>query len=171
MPIICRLFELTPDQATALSADPSGLVKSIASFKIYSDVYRYWHGIEYLLIQHRPSSQMARWLELGQALSNASEDMPAARLLLPQDVADLDALLRDIEPDDLIPHYEADALDGAGVYPRCWVDWEETFDPLGQMLEHYYFLQSFTKTCASAGDALLLYFEFLDDGSDDDSDD
>jgi hypothetical protein len=42
---------------------------------------------------------------------------------------------------------------------------EETFDPLGQVLEHYSFLREFTMKCASSGQALLLYFELLDEGS------
>ncbi len=167
MPIICRLIELPLEQATALIARPDRLANSIASAKIYSDVYRYWQAIEYLLIQHRPASPTANWLGLGQAVTTVNQNIPAARVLPLEDVAQLDTLLRDIEPDDLIPYYDANALDQAGIYPRCWEDWEETFDPLGQVLEHYFFLQEIVKKCASAGDALLLYFEFLDDGSDD----
>jgi len=84
----------------------------------------------------------------------------------PEEVALLDSALRDIEPEDLIPHYEGEALDQADIYPRRWKAWEETFDPLGHVLEHYSFLQSFARTCTAAGDALLLYFVFLDDGRD-----
>ena len=79
-------------------------------------------------------------------------------------VTQLDASIRDIEPDALSAHYEADALDEAKIYPRTWVEWEETFDPLGQVLEHYCYLQFSTKQCASAGDSLVLYF--VDDGED-----
>jgi hypothetical protein len=79
-------------------------------------------------------------------------------------VKQLDATIRDIEPDALSDHYEADALDEAKIYPRTWVEWEETFDPLGQVLEHYSYLQFSTKQCASAGDSLVLYF--VDDGED-----
>jgi hypothetical protein len=87
-------------------------------------------------------------------------------VLVSDEVAQLDAALRVVEPDDLIPHYEADALDRADIYPRCWTTWEETFDPLGQVLEHYFFLQQFAAKCAAAGDGLLLYFVPLDDGCD-----
>jgi uncharacterized protein DUF1877 len=165
VPTICRLLELSRERATSLIAEPTTLAQSVASAKIYTDVYRYWHAIQYLLAQHSPGSVAGNWLGLGQALTTAAAEIPAARVLLPEEVAQLDAVLRHIEPDDLIPHYEADALDQADVYPRSWKVWEETFDPLGQVLEHYYFLQSFASKCAAAGDALLLYFVPLDDGS------
>lgn len=166
MPTICRLLQLLPEQATALVAAPSTLARAVESAKIYSDVYRYWHGIQYLLAQHRPNSAPANWLSLGAAVSAATDAVPAARVVTPEEVTQLDAVLREVPPDDLIPHYEADALDRAGVYPRTWTAWEETFDPLGQVLEHYSFLQMFVAKRAAAGDALLLYFVPLDDGSD-----
>ena len=166
MPTVCRLLELPPAQATALIAEPGTLAQAVESAKIYTDVYRYWHAIQYLLAQHRPKSAAANWLSLGAAVSAATEAVPAARVATPQEVTQLDAVLREVPPDDLIPHYEADALDQAGVYPRTWTAWEETFDPLGQVLEHYFFLQQFAAKCAAAGDALLLYFVPLDDGSD-----
>jgi uncharacterized protein DUF1877 len=166
MPTICRLLQLLPDQATALVAQPSTLARAVASAKIYSGVYRYWDGIQYLLARHRPDSAAATWLSLGSAVSAATDAVPAARVVTPQEVMQLDAVLREVPPDDLLPHYEADALDQAGIYPRTWTDWEETFDPLGQVLEHYSFLQMFVAKRAAASDALLLYFEPLDDGSD-----
>ena len=167
MPIICRLLELPPECAISITTQSGDLGQSIEAAEIYSDVYRYWHAIQYLLAQHSPASPAAHWLSLGQTVSTATPEVPAGRVILPQDVAELDAALRTIEPDDLIPHYEAEALDEAGVYPRRWKVWEETFDPLGQVLEHYAFLQEFVRKCASTGDALLLDFEFVDDGSDD----
>jgi hypothetical protein len=85
-------------------------------------------------------------------------------VLPPQAVAELDTTIREIEPDALAPHYDAAAFDSAGIYPRTWVEWEETFDPLGQVLEYYSFLQYSTKQCGSAGDSLVLYF--VDDGED-----
>jgi len=166
MPTICRLLRLPPERAASLIAQPGDLSQSVESAKIYTDVYRYWHAIQYLLAQHRPTSPAATWLSLGQGLSTGTRDVPAARVLRPEEVALLDSALRDIEPEDLIPHYEGEALDQADIYPRRWKAWEETFDPLGQVLEHYSFLQSFARTCAAAGDALLLYFVFVDDGSD-----
>ena len=165
MPIICRLLAVRADQAATLGAQPAGLTQAVESAKIYSDVYRYWHAIEYLLAQHSATSVAGKWLRLGEAVSPAAEDIPAARVIAPAGVKELDAALRPIEPDDLIPHYEADALDQAGVYPRTWVVWEETFDPLGQVLEHYSFLREFAAKRAAAGDALLLYFVFVDEGS------
>lgn len=166
MPITCRLIEIKPDLAASLVEDPNGLENAVASARIYTDVYRYWHGIEHLLALTRPTMPAARWLGLGQAVSAASGDVPAARVLSAAEVTELAAVVRDVEPEALAPHYDAEALDAAGIYPRTWMDWEETFDPLGQLLEHYSFLQRFAQKCADAGDALLLRFGFIDDGSD-----
>jgi hypothetical protein len=80
-------------------------------------------------------------------------------------VKELDAALAQISPEDLLPHYDAAALDAAGIYPVTWQEWEEDFDPLGQALEHYYFLQEFTAQCAQANAAMLLYFDLLAEGS------
>lgn len=168
MPIICRLVKLTPEQAAALIARPQELAQAVARANAYSDVYRYWHAIAYLLARHRPDTAAAALLELGAAVSDATTQIPAARVILPAQVAELNAVLQTVEPDDLSDHYKPGALDRAGIYPRCWRKWERTFDPLGQVLEHYSYLQFFTKDRALAGDALLLYF--VDDGEDDGTD-
>ena len=80
-------------------------------------------------------------------------------------MAELDRLLQGIEPEQLIPHYDAAALDAAAVYPGTWREWEETFDPLGQVLEHYSFLQFRARSCTEARHSLLLVFEELADGT------
>jgi uncharacterized protein DUF1877 len=164
MPIICRLLQIPPEQAESLVSEPDKLDDTVKSAGIHSGVYRYWQGIEYLLARHRPESPAAKWLSLGQAVSIANDSIPAARVLLPPVVAELHDTIREIEPDALAPHYDAAALDEASIYPRTWVEWEETFDPLGQVLEHYSFLQYSAKECATVGDALVLYF--VDDAED-----
>ena len=80
-------------------------------------------------------------------------------------INDLDAAIRTIAPEDLAAHYDAAAFDAAGVYPATWQEWEETFDPLGQVLEHYWFLQQFASQRAAAGTAALLYFDVLAEGA------
>jgi hypothetical protein len=164
MPIICRLLQIPPSSGKSLIAEPSKLEETVKSAKIFSGVYRYWHGIEYLLARHSPESPNVKWLSLGQAVSTAKDPVPAARALLPPIVAQLDGAICDIEPDALSDYYDAAALDEAGIYPRTWAEWEETFDPLGQVLEHYSYLQFSARQCASAGDSLVLYF--VDDGED-----
>ena len=165
MAVICRMLDLPTESASALQADPTRLPDAMKSSKAYSDVYRYWHAIEYLLTQHVPGSPTARWLNLGTTVSTAAGEIPAARLIPRNEVAALDRLVQSIEPEHLIPHYDAAALDAAGVYPGTWQEWEETFDPLGQVLEHYSFLQFRARSCAEAGNSLLLVFEELADGT------
>lgn len=165
MPTICRLIQLTPAEIEALRADPGSLPECVADAKVHSDVYRYWDGIQFLLSRHSPDSAAAQWLELGRPIRSADPSLPDDRLILPPDVAALDAALRDVAPDDLAAHYDAGAMDADSVYPGTWQVWEETFDPLGQVLEHYFFLQQFVARCAEAQAALLLHFDALAEGS------
>lgn len=165
MSIICRMLELPTQPASKLHADASQLSDIARSATAHSDVYRYWHAIEYLLTQHAPTSSTARWLSSGTTVSAAIGEIPAARLIPATAVAELDRLLQGIEPEHLIPYYDAAALDAAAIYPGTWQEWEETFDPLGQVLEHYSFLQFRARSCAEAGHSLLLVFEELADGS------
>ena len=164
MPTICRLIRLSPADAELLVANPSSLPARVQSARDRSDVYRYWHAIEYLLSQHGPENPAVRWLEMGTPVSKATAEIPAARVLSASQTKELDAAIRTITPEDLIPHYDAAALDAAHVYPATWQFWEETFDPLGQVLEHYWFLQQFASQCAAAGAAALLYFDVLAEG-------
>jgi uncharacterized protein DUF1877 len=159
------MLELPAETASTLRAGASRLPDAIKASKVYSDVYRYWHAIEYLLTRHAPTSSAARWLDLGTTVSTAVGEIPAARLIPANEVAELDRLLQGIEPEHLIPHYDAAAMDAAAVYPATWQEWEETFDPLGQVLEHYSFLQFRARGCATAGHSLLLVFEELADGA------
>ena len=165
MAIICRMLELPAEPASQLQANPARLPDVIKSAQVYSDVYRYWHAIEFLLTQHASASAVARWLNLGPTVSAGSSEMPAARLIPASDVVQLDRLLQGIEPEQLIPYYDAATLDAAAVYPATWQEWEETFDPLGQVLEHYSFLRFCARNCAAAGNSLLLVFEELADGT------
>lgn len=165
MPTICRLIQLSPEDVASLEASPGSLSDPVGSAKSHSDVYRYWHAIEFLLARHRPGSAAARWLSTGTAISPEHEEVPGARLLAPEDVQELDADLSQIEPDDLIPHYDAATLDAARVYPATWEEWEEDFDPLGQVLEHYSFLKQFVSRCARAGAGMLLHFGVLAEGT------
>jgi Domain of unknown function (DUF1877) len=165
MAVICRLIQVAPGLATQLATGSGDLSQVVQSARVYSDVYRYRDGIQFLLAHHRPGSQAGRWLDLGTAVSQATEQVPAARIISAADVARLDREVHVIEPEDLAPHYDASALDNAGIYPRRWLEWEETFDPLGEVLEHYTFLQSAARNCAASGNALLLYF--VDNGDDD----
>ena len=162
---ICRLIQLTPQEGDALVAQPDRLKDVVAAARVHSDVYRYWHGIQFLLNRHRPDTPAAQWLELGRAIRNGDASLPDDRVIMPADVAALNASIRDVAPDDLAPHYDAGAMDVAKVYPETWRAWEEDFDPLGQMLEHYFFLQQFVARCAEAQAALLLHFDVLAEGS------
>src|SRR5262245_58409541 len=165
MPVICNLLAQPSASAGHLPAHRDQLPEALRSAKRYHGVYRYWHGIQFLLAQHRPESLAARWLRLGEPVSSETARVPAARIVGASEVGRLHSELQSISPEELVPHYDAEALDQANVYPEKWREWEEFFDPLGQVLEHYTFLQGMTKGCAEAGDAMLL--RFVDDGDED----
>jgi hypothetical protein len=165
MPTICRLIQLTPPEAESVLAQPDSVEDRVTAAKAHSDVYRYWDGIQFLLGRHRPGTPAAKWLDVGQPLRRADPSVPDHRLIIPSDVAALHEILKDVSPDDLAAHYDAGAMDDAKVYPASWRAWEEDFDPLGQMLEHYFFLQQFVSQCAGAQAALLLHFDSLAEGS------
>jgi hypothetical protein len=165
MQTICRLIRLSPSAASSVVATPGSLSACIDSATIYSDVYRYWHAIEFLLARHCPGSLAGNWTKAGPQLSEDRGEVPGARVLDAAQVSALAAELSQVQPDELIEDYDAAAMDAAQVYPATWQAWEEDFDPLGQVLEHYYFLQEFTAQCAADGAALLLYFDELAEGS------
>lgn len=165
MPTVCRLIQLTPEDANALLTQPESLQDRVAAAKVHSGVYRYWHGIQFLLTRHRPGTPADRWLELGRSIPGSDASLPDDHLISPADVAALDAALSDVAPEDLADHYDAGAMDAAEIYPETWQEWEEDFDPLGQVLEHYFFLQQFVAQCAKSQAALLLHFDTLAEGS------
>ena len=165
MQTICRLIRLSPDVAAALIEAPASLPACVDAASNLSDVYRYWHAIEFLLARHRPGSVAATWTTAGTQVSADRGEVPGARVLDAAQAVELASVLREVQPDDLIGHYDAAAMDAAGVYPATWQEWEEDFDPLGQVLEHYYFLQEFALAGADQGAALLLYFDELAEGS------
>jgi hypothetical protein len=159
------MIQLTSSDAASLVADPASLPRQVQAAKIYGDVYRYWHAIEFLLERHSPAGDAARWLADGTPVSSATPELPASRVLSADRVRAIDAALRSIEPDALAPHYDASALDAAAVYPGTWQEWEQEFDPLGQVLEHFWFLRQFMTQCSQADAAALLYFDYLEEGS------
>lgn len=69
MPIICRLLAQPASRAADLPTRPDGLADAVASAKIYNGVYRYWHGIGFLLARHSPGSLAGRWLDLGDPIT------------------------------------------------------------------------------------------------------
>jgi hypothetical protein len=165
MQTICRVIQLRPDEAAGLVADHDTLAERVASAVRHGDVYRYWHAIGFLLTRHRPGSAAAAWLSTGARVSPDAGGIPGARVLSNAQVQAIHADLERIAPEDLIPHYDAAALDAAEVYPATWQAWEQEFDPLGQVLEHYSFLRQHVAQCVRAGGALLLSFDELAEGS------
>lgn len=150
MPIICRLL--------SVPSDLTSLDKILSESKNYSDIYRYWDGIHFLL-----KKSGVQFLELGSEISSSETRKP--RLLSKDEVQSFSNAISNIEPDSLAQYYDSKEFDENGVYPELWVSWEEDFDPLGQTLEHYSFLRDFANNCAKRGEGMLLYFTFLDEGS------
>ena len=60
MAIVCRLVQVSPERAAELSTPAGDLAQAIQSATIYSDVNRYWGGIQSLLARHGPGSLAGR---------------------------------------------------------------------------------------------------------------
>lgn len=164
MPIICRLISVADEDVERLKSAPGDLAAYVANAKFYTDVYRYWHAIDHLLRRHGAASTI---LDDGTPIGAASDGVPASRLFDADQVRRLDTALSAFAPEVLATAYDPADLDGADVYPAQWTAWEEEFDPLGEILEHYTFLQYFAAERAKHGDALLFHFVFKRDETDD----
>jgi hypothetical protein len=164
--ISCKVVKVSLDQIPAQTLSPVEEERLLESAGDSTDTYRYWHAINYLLACHSPDSPAASWVSPLPADLRDSEMIPPSRLLLAPEVVGLADSLQKIEPDDLIERYDARAMDEAGIYPKCWQEWEESFDPLGQVLEYYSYFREFISRCATTGDALLFHYYNYDDGND-----
>jgi hypothetical protein len=164
--ISCKVVKVTLDQIPTRSLSPLEQARLLESAGDYTDTYRYWHAIHFLLSETSPYSSISNWISAEMAELSGAIEIPASRFLYPAEVAGLADALKKLEPEDLVERYNARAMDEAGIYPMCWQEWEESFDPLGQVLEYYSYFREFVLRCASTGDALLFQYYVYDDGND-----
>ena len=162
MPIICRLLGLEASTAADLSRDPSGLPNAVSQSRDHMEVYWFWHGIDYLLGQAEAPAAV-HCLRAGGTVLPAAEGLPAPRLHSPRQLEQIARDLLEVAPEALLSGYDPATMDAARVYPERWAELDEEHDILGDLLEHYAYMQEFADRRAAEGQALLVLYERRDD--------
>lgn len=144
------------DEVAHLERDPdaAALVLADSEPDELFDVGRAWQAVHTLLTGSPWSGEgpAADAVLGGVPLGDPSTYEPV-RLLVPERVAAVAALLRGLEPAELGRRYDAGAFRRAEVYPDVWLD-PEALD--GFVLPAYRRLRDFHAAAAAEGDALLM---------------
>lgn len=164
MPIVCHLLALDHKDATALAADPASLARRVAACEVVTELYWFWHGIDFLL-GRCGAPEPAHCLRLGGQEFALGKDLPPARLHQAMVVPRIATNLAAVPAEDLAVAYDPKLLDAAGVYPERWVSLSEEADLLGDLLEHYRYLQQFTARRKQDRKAMLVMYERIEDES------
>lgn len=164
MPITCRLLALDAAAAASLSKDPGTLARHAASCDTFTELYYFWHGIDYLLARSE-APEAARCLRFGGTEIPSGPGLPVSRLHQPAAMPVVATRLAAVPAEDLVVAYDPEALDSAGVYPERWVALSEESDLLGDLLEHYRYLQQFTARRKQDRRAMLVLYERIKDDS------
>jgi hypothetical protein len=165
MPIVCRLLGLEASAADELVRNPGILPEVVTRSSNHMEVYWFWHGIDYLLGQVEAPSAV-RCLRAGGTVLPPPEGLPATRLHSPKQLEQIARDLREVAPEALLSGYDPRTMDTARVYPERWAELDEEHDILGDLLEHYAYMQEFAGRCAAEGQALLVFHERRDDETD-----
>lgn len=165
MPIICRLLGLGADAAADLAHNPGTLPQKVAACNSYMEVYWFWHGIDYLLGQAEAPAAV-HCLRTGGIALPPLNDLPTTRLHTPKQLQQIAHDLLEVAPEALLSGYDPATMDAAHVYPERWAELDEEHDILGDMLEHYSYMQDFADKRATEGRALLVLYERREDETD-----
>ena len=162
MPIICRLLGLEADAAADLVRDPSSLPAKVVACNSHIEVYWFWHGIDYLLGQAE-ATPAVHCLRAGGTALPAAGNLPPSRLHAPKQLQQIANDLLEVAPEALLSGYDPATMDAARIYPEQWAELDEEHDILGDMLEHYSYMQEFADKQAQQGRALLVLYERRED--------
>lgn len=165
MPIICRLLGLEAEAAADLVRNPGTLAAKVAECNSHIEVYWFWHGIDYLLGQAE-APPAVHCLRAGGTPLPAAGDLPISRLHTPKQLQQIANALLEVAPEALLSGYDPATMDAAHVYPEKWAELDEEHDILGDMLEHYSYMQQFADKRAQEGRALLVLYERREDETD-----
>ena len=165
MPIICRLLGLDADAAADLARHPGSLPQKVAACDSTMEVYWFWHGIDYLLGEAEAPASV-HFLRAGGTPLPALNDLPTTRLHTPKQLQQIARDLLEVAPEALLSGYDPATMDAAHVYPEQWEALDDEHDILGDMLEHYAYMQEFADHRAGEGRALLVLFERREDETD-----
>jgi hypothetical protein len=162
MPIICRLLGLNPTEAATLERDHSALSTIVSQSGNHTEVYWFWHGIDHLLSEVEAPAP-AHCLRRGGIELGAAPELPSARLHLAPTLPKINTALGEVAPEALFAGYDPATMDAAHVYPERWAELDEEHDIIGDLLEHYSYMQDFIANRIAPGGALLVVYERRDD--------
>lgn len=120
------------------------------------DVDKAWHGIHFLLTgQPWGGKEPLGWAVLGGEAIGEDVGYGPARLLMPEQVADVAGALAAIDEAQFRSRFAPEAMGKADIYPDIWMrDGQEALD----YIAHYYVrLVDFYSKAAARGDGMLLW--------------
>ena len=147
---------LSATRAEEVTADPDvleGLVEEDTPREEFLDLDKAWHGLHWLLTGTTDdSSTPAGMAILGGTEIGEDWGYGAPRLLRPDEVRRVAAVLRDVTEGDLRARFDPAAMKAADLYPSIW-DEEDVFAEY--LAPQFALMQEFYARAASRGDAVL----------------
>jgi len=155
---------IDPDTLDLLRAEPERLADYLfpdddegTELDNALDIDKAWHGIHYLLNGTTEGGDEPYSLVIlgGQEIGEDLGYGPA-RLLFPEQVADIAGALREMDADALEARFDPVAMEEAQIYPeQTWTrDGQEALDYL---LHYYARLTDFYEAAAARGDGVILW--------------
>lgn len=148
---------LTADEAETLRADPESiwdLFEDGESDPAVVELDKSWHGIHWLLTGEAwdDAAGPAADVIMGGEGFGEDEGYGPPRMLAPEGVAGVAALLDTITIDDLRGRFDPVAMDAAEVYPQIW-DEPDVFDTY--LAPNFVSLRELYVRAASLGNAVV----------------
>jgi hypothetical protein len=153
--VTATLISVDLPEVLACNDDPAALGALFASYEQTPAALaldKTWHAIHYLLTGSIEETEgvLASAIFGGRVLGDEESQ---ARLLMPDEVADLSHALIAIPPEELLRRYNADELNDAGVYFNSWSASNEDTD---YVRDYYRSMIEFYRTAARDSKAVII---------------
>jgi len=122
------------------------------------DLEKSWHGLHFLFTGTAWDGDLpAAFLIRGGRELEIDDEHDDPRLLNPEQVRDIDALLRSVTRDDLARRYDARRMTDLDIYPQVWIrDQHARHTPIDELLTAFDELQSFIAVTHERGQAIVV---------------
>jgi hypothetical protein len=147
------LAQVTPDELTAMQADPDH-VPSKGSAPGPCSLEKMWHAIHFLITgQEWEGDPPLSLAVFGREEIGEDGGYGPARYLTPEEVRTVSAALATITTEELRRRFDPEAFEAAEIYPGVW---DEDPDELFEEIESYFSgLVAYYRDAASRGNAML----------------